>query len=260
MSNIPTYIFVNIKATCGDKIEHQIREFDYEIIELSAIVFDSFGNLYNYIQIFTKPRINHILTETCKQITGIEQDWIEGKNLPYDSSWVSDIKLALEQFISWLNNFNNPIIFSYGNWDLNCMLPNAGGKCWVTIPDYLKVWCNLKLESSLFFNINSMRMNKMLEYLKIVPEERPNRYHYLLNGIKLVTKMIQSGYIPKITSNFNPIFIPNYYNQIFPPMNIDNKDIKEKYKNEEAQNNEIMLGRKTNKRRSRTSNKKKIDY
>ena len=219
------YVFTNIKATCGNEVEYQIRQHNYEIIEISAIVFDSYGNLYDYIQIFIKPRINPILTEICKTITNIKQEWIDGFELPRDSEWYSDIQLGLNRFIEWISNFENPLVFNYGNWDLNYMLPKEAATCWVTIPEYLKCWCNIKLEVSQFFNINSMRLNKIMEYLNIIQEDNTNAYHYILNGIKLVTKMINSGYIPKITSYYNSniiYFPPKLSNLVDNIINEDN--------------------------------------
>ena len=209
-----TNIFINLKATCDDKItKNVINKFENEIIEISAIVFDFSGNIIDSIQIIIRPVINPQLTELCKSISGIRQEWVDGIVLK-GIIWASDIIIGMNIFVDWINKYNNPMLFTYGGWDLEYMIPieikrynlfNYDLHSSISksdIPHYLRKWCDIKIECCRFYNLKSQPLKKVLNQLKITFNYDYDKFDFHQKCINILLKMISNGFQPIFTKDF----------------------------------------------------------
>ena len=102
-----TYVIVDFEATCCDRGTFPREEM--EIIEIGAVVLNGNGPaILDEYQCFIRPVRNNKLTVFCKQLTSISQEMVDSAR-PFQE--------VLKEFRSWVNNFDNPVFCSWGNYD-----------------------------------------------------------------------------------------------------------------------------------------------
>lgn len=163
--NFEYFIVLDLEATCDNQaINPSFRNFfsfDFfipnyisnftkskdpqEIIEFSSILVERKSlQIVDSIQIFVKPVIHPNLTPFCTELTGITQSIINEKGI--------SLKEGLNTFDLWLKKWNlkvskdsqNFIFVSWGNWDLNTMLPSQCKRMHLSISEYFNSWIDVR--------------------------------------------------------------------------------------------------------------------
>lgn len=126
-------VIVDVEKTCDNKPRNEYEQFLDEIIEIGAVKFNlNTLTIEDEFQAFIKPRVqsNKILTDYCKNLTGITQEQIDSAHsfeTEYNrfAKWFGSYKK--NQFASWGNDLksiqldctDNGIECKYlTNWDL----------------------------------------------------------------------------------------------------------------------------------------------
>jgi inhibitor of KinA sporulation pathway (predicted exonuclease) len=100
------YILVDIEATCWITPPRPRNKMP-ELIELAAIAFEE-KEIISIFNIFVKPEINPILSQSCMELTKITQEQV-------DSGFAFTV--AIELFEHWLSSFDSVKILSWGAFD-----------------------------------------------------------------------------------------------------------------------------------------------
>lgn len=159
---IPEYVCVlDFEATC----EKDNKNFENEIIEFPSVLLQNIEGTYYTIsefRYFCKPLKNPILTDFCKNLTGIKQ-W------QVDSGYTFPEVLNLHY--EWLNSYASEdlMIVTCGSWDLNDIFKKEC-KRW-NIKRHPKIYSkfiNIIYEFKRFYLFDyDPGMKKMMEYLNI---------------------------------------------------------------------------------------------
>lgn len=147
---------LDFEATCWkDSMEHEIIEFPTVIIDVTK------RQIIDRMQVFVKPVKNPILSDFCKELTGISQELVDngvtlGQALKLNS-----------QFLSKYHP-KNIMIVTCGNWDLKTMLPKEKNAKNLNIPSSYGKWINIKTEFCSFYKLQKeLGMAEMLEHVKM---------------------------------------------------------------------------------------------
>jgi len=105
-----TYLIIDLEATCWEN--HHNRD-NMEIIEIGAVLVNNDYKIIGEYQTFIKPIKNSKLSEFCKNLTSIKQEYIDSAEI---------FPVALEKFIQWVEikskkNIENIIFCSWGYYD-----------------------------------------------------------------------------------------------------------------------------------------------
>jgi inhibitor of KinA sporulation pathway (predicted exonuclease) len=119
-------ILFDLEATCWEDSEFQKE--NSEIIEIGAVRFDS--RTFDEIDRFTclcLPVKQPKLSDYCINLTGITQDELDSKGLPFSTAWNSFLGWAgsVPQFLAWGQYDYEEIVRSCQQHDL---LPFSGRK------------------------------------------------------------------------------------------------------------------------------------
>jgi inhibitor of KinA sporulation pathway (predicted exonuclease) len=96
-------LVIDLEMTCND--DDSIPPEAMEVIEIGAVVATTSGEVIAQFHSFVKPNINPVLTNFCKQLTGIEQ-----REVDYAPS-LSTAMYALVKFVQ----LQEPLLY-WGSW------------------------------------------------------------------------------------------------------------------------------------------------
>ena len=164
-----TLVIFDLEATCwearGDK--------QSEIIEIGAVrIARNTGTVMDTFTIFVKPRENPILSDFCKELTSIRQEDVD---LGYD------FVPAMYKFNTWLNEYNDEYIMSWGYYDKNQIMregtdKNDDSDSMVELETKLvDKHLNMKNQFAHLFNIRRCGLMKALTKLKLTFEGTHHR-------------------------------------------------------------------------------------
>nr|XP_034583006.1 ERI1 exoribonuclease 3-like [Setaria viridis] len=103
------FVMVDFEATC----EKDVRVYPQEIIEFPAVLVDAAtGDLVFSFRTYVKPRHHPRLTAFCSELTGIQQEQVDGG---------VDLDQALTMHDAWLTVTgvakNRLAVVTWGDWD-----------------------------------------------------------------------------------------------------------------------------------------------
>lgn len=107
------HVIVDLEATCCENNEFQRNKM--EIIEIGAVMLDGNGVQLGTFQSFVRPVYNPVLTDFCKNLTGISQEFVD--HAPLFNSIIDD-------FYRWVYSFDQNIgviLESWGDFDKNIL-------------------------------------------------------------------------------------------------------------------------------------------
>ena len=102
------FLVVDLEATCSDD-RIAVPRNEMEIIEIGAVMIDglTFESLSEF-QSFVRPVRNPVLTDFCRELTGIAQSEVDA------APGYSD---ALSEFVEWLSSYKDCLFCSWGDYD-----------------------------------------------------------------------------------------------------------------------------------------------
>jgi len=103
-------IFVDVEATCW---ERKYKKDLNEIIEIGIVLCSSDKGIISTFQSFVKPTINYKISKFCKELTKIEQKWIN------EAEGFHFVSLQIENWFSEFSSepFSSMAWFSWGELD-----------------------------------------------------------------------------------------------------------------------------------------------
>nr|CAB3482769.1 unnamed protein product [Digitaria exilis] len=137
MREFDHFVVIDFEATC----EKDSRIYPQEIIEFPAVLVDAAtGALLSSFRTYVKPRHHPQLTAFCSELTGIQQEQVDGG---------VDLATALGMHDSWLSSAgaakNRLAVVTWGDWDCKTMLESeCSFKC-LNKPRYFDQWVNLRI-------------------------------------------------------------------------------------------------------------------
>lgn len=134
------FVVIDFEATCdmGTRITPQ------EIIEFPSVLVNGMtGRLEGYFQTYIKPVHHPVLTDFCKELTGIQQSQVAGG---------VSLSEALLMHDCWLEEKGvkntNFAVVTWSDWDCKVMLESECNLKGIRKPSYFNRWINLKLPFS----------------------------------------------------------------------------------------------------------------
>ncbi|KAK2725014.1 ERI1 exoribonuclease 3-like [Artemia franciscana] len=129
------FIVLDFEATCmkDRKIEPQ------EIIEFPMLKIDTKSlQITSEFHRYVKPVHHYILTPFCSELTGITQDIVDREDT------FPKVFKSAKEWIEKETRENSYAIVTFGDWDLNLMLPEQCHLIGEGVPAYFKRWINIK--------------------------------------------------------------------------------------------------------------------
>lgn len=131
------FVVIDFEATCDkDKNPHP-----QEIIEFPSVLVNSFtGQLEACFQTYVKPAYHQLLTDFCKELTGIQQTQVDrgvslSEALLMHDKWLEDKGIKHQNFA----------VVTWSNWDCRVMLDSECRFKGIQKPAYFNKWINLKV-------------------------------------------------------------------------------------------------------------------
>ncbi|XP_019155489.1 PREDICTED: ERI1 exoribonuclease 2-like [Ipomoea nil] len=193
------FVVIDFEATCdkGKKPHPQ------EIIEFPSVIVNSMtGHLESsYFQTYVRPTCNRILSDFCKDLTGIQQTQVDrGVTL-------SEALLMHDEWLEkkGIKNSNFAVV-TWGNWDCRVMLESECRYKKIPKPSYFNRWINLKVAFHEAFGAG-VRSNDLKEAVQHAGLGWQGRAHCGLddakNTARLLALFMRSGIKLSITDYLN---------------------------------------------------------
>ncbi|XP_014679197.1 PREDICTED: ERI1 exoribonuclease 3-like [Priapulus caudatus] len=117
------------------------------------------------------------------QLTGIIQDMIDNE---------PDLEQTLQTFDDWLRKegvgSHNFCFVTYGDWDLNTMLPTQCAYFHISAPAYYNQWINIKQAVS---EVTGVWPKGMMSALQVLNIRHEGRHHSGIDDCKNLARMLQ---------------------------------------------------------------------
>lgn len=163
----PYYVVIDFEATCEEKRSRSGHM--HEIIEFPAVLIDAEAlNIKDTFHEYVKPFKNNILSEYCKELTGISQEQIDAAAL---------FPEVLNRFRMWMDKHRlngQYAIVTDGPWDMGRFLYTQIKVSGLSYPKFAKRWVNIKKIFSNFYDQRKPSLDVMLSKLNFVFEGRPH--------------------------------------------------------------------------------------
>jgi len=146
------YLIIDLEATCWDDNSELDR---MEIIEIGAVLLDEKHHLpKSDFSCFVRPSREPVLSEFCKQLTGIKQSQVDrAKTFPN----------AFAGFLNWTGEADL-IMCSWGDYDRKHLLLECQ-RHGIQVPGWLDRHINLKAEFAAGRGIRQCGMKKALQIM-----------------------------------------------------------------------------------------------
>lgn len=189
MASIPFICVLDFEANT-----EKARDSDLDIIEFPSILLKFNYTTLNYDEIgtfssFVRPKINHILTTFCKDLTAITQLQINSAD---------DFPTVMNRHYEWLRSIiigqgfvlTDVVILTCGEWDLKTALVNECTKYGILPKRVYTSYLNVK---DLFMHImkttKNLGMPRMLAKLKL---QLVGHHHSGFDDSKNIARIVQA--------------------------------------------------------------------
>lgn len=188
------FVVIDFEATC----DKEKNPHPQEIIEFPSVLVNSrTGQLEDCFQIYVRPTHNQMLTDFCKELTGIQQSQVDEGVL---------LNEALLMHDKWLEDkgikHTNFAVVTWSNWDCKVMLESECRFKRIRKPPYFNRWINLKVPFCEVFG--GVRCN-LKEAVELAGLTWQGRAHCGLddakNTARLVSHLMHRGLKLSITSS-----------------------------------------------------------
>ncbi|VAH75437.1 unnamed protein product [Triticum turgidum subsp. durum] len=131
------FVVVDFEATCVK----DARIFPQEIIEFPAVLVDgATGRIESAFRRYVRPKHHPVLTQFCRELTGIRQEDVDGGVDLGEALWMHD---------SWLKaataGGGSLAVVIWGDWDCRTMLESECRFKGIEKPSYFDRWINLRV-------------------------------------------------------------------------------------------------------------------
>lgn len=201
-SYLPDYMFqdfqyfvvIDFEATC----DKERNPHPQEIIEFPSVLVNSrTGQLEDSFQMYVRPTHNQLLSEFCKELTGIHQSQVDKGVL---------LSEALLMHDKWLENKGikntNFAVVTWSDWDCRVMLESECRFKKITKPFYFNQWINLKIPFNEIFGSGRRNLKQAVELAGLTWEGRAHcGLDDAKNTARLLTHLMNLGFKLSITNS-----------------------------------------------------------
>uniref|UniRef100_K3ZUF1 Exonuclease domain-containing protein n=2 Tax=Setaria italica TaxID=4555 RepID=K3ZUF1_SETIT len=201
MREFDYFVVVDFEATC----EKDSRIYPQEIIEFPAVLVDAAtGGLLSSFRTYVKPRHHPVLTAFCSELTGIQQEQVDGG---------VDLATALALHDKWLAAAgvakNRLAIVTWGDWDCRTMLKFECNFKNISKPSYFNQWVNLRIPFETAFGAGRRNLQEAVREAGL---QWDGRLHCGLddarNTARLLVELMRRGVRISITGSLVPPPLP----------------------------------------------------
>lgn len=173
-------VIIDYEATCQENNDHFVQE----IIEFPAVLVEvQQKRIIGMFREFCKPVVNPVLTEFCKQLTGVNQSEV---------ATASEFPVVLEHFEQWLEGWelgtrHRFCVVTDGPWDIRRFLSKQCEISQLPFPKWSRRWINVRKSYGNFYDTGRLNLNNMLENLGLQFDGRP---HCGLDDSKNIARIV----------------------------------------------------------------------
>jgi len=191
------FVVIDFEATC----ERNSKIYPQEIIEFPAVLVDAAtGGLVASFRTYVKPRHHPRLTAFCSELTGIQQEQVDGG---------VDLATALAMHDAWLAaagaSKNRLAVVTWGDWDCRTMLESECNFKGLTKPAYFDRWINLRIPFEAAFGAGRRNLQEAVREAGL---QWSGRLHCglddALNTACLLAELMRRGVPISITGSLVP--------------------------------------------------------
>ncbi|CAN6210089.1 unnamed protein product [Urochloa humidicola] len=201
MREFDYYVVIDFEATCLK----DSRIYPQEIIEFPAVLIDAAtGDLISSFRTYVKPRHHPVLTAFCKELTGIQQEQVDGgvelsKALAMHDAWLAAAGVAK----------NRLAVVTWGDWDCKTMLDFECMFKGIAKPAYFDQWVNLRVPFEAAFRAGRRNLQEAVREAGL---QWDGRLHCGLddarNTARLLVEVMRRGVPISITGSLVPAHLP----------------------------------------------------
>ncbi|KQK16243.1 ERI1 exoribonuclease 2 [Brachypodium distachyon] len=136
-------VVIDFEATC----KKDARIYPQEIIEFPSVLVDgATGRLESAFRRYVRPRHHPVLTQFCRDLTGIQQADVDGgvdlaEALRLHDAWLE----AAMAGRPWAKKCGSFAVLTWGDWDCRTMLESECRFKGIAKPPYFDRWINLRV-------------------------------------------------------------------------------------------------------------------
>lgn len=198
------FVVVDFEATC----EKDTLIYPQEIIEFPSVLVDAAtGRLDSAFRRYVRPRHHPVLTDFCRELTGIRQEDVDAG---------VDLGEALRAHDAWLQAATGGkkggsfAVVTWGDWDCRTMLESECSFKDLAKPAYFDRWINLRVPFEAAFGGGGR--TALQEAVRAAGLEWEGRLHCGLddarNTARLLAELMRCGVKLGITSSLAPPELP----------------------------------------------------
>ncbi|XP_057954321.1 uncharacterized protein LOC131148558 [Malania oleifera] len=188
------FVVIDFEATC----DKEKNPHPQEIIEFPSVIVNSVtGQLEDSFQIYVRPTCNQLLSDFCKELTGIQQIQVDKGVL---------LSEALLMHDKWLEEkgikHTNFAVVTWSNWDCRVMLESECRYKKIRKPPYFNRWINLKVPFHEVFGGVRCNLKEAVQLAGLVWEGRAHcGLDDAKNTARLLTHIMHRGFRFSITNS-----------------------------------------------------------
>ncbi|GFY93502.1 hypothetical protein Acr_08g0018980 [Actinidia rufa] len=188
------FVVIDFEATC-DKGKNPHPQ---EIIEFPSVIVSSVtGQLEACFQTYVRPTCNQLLSDFCKDLTGIQQVQVDrgvtlGEALLRHDKWLEK---------KGIKNTNFAVV-TWSNWDCRVMLESECRYKKIRKPPYFNRWINLKVPFHDIFGSVRCNLKEAVQMAGLVWQGRPHcGLDDAKNTARLLALLMRKGFKFSITDS-----------------------------------------------------------
>jgi ERI1 exoribonuclease 2 len=196
------FVVIDFEATC----DKERNPHPQEIIEFPSVIVSSVtGQLEACFQTYVRPTCNHLLSDFCKNLTGIQQIQVDrGVTLSE----------ALLRHDKWLEKKGikhaNFVVVTWSNWDCRVMLESECRFKKIRKPPYFNRWINLKVPFQEVFGGRRCNLKEAVEMSGLAWQGRAHcGLDDAKNTARLLALIMHRGFKFSITNSLTWQQIPD---------------------------------------------------
>ncbi|KAE8787853.1 hypothetical protein D1007_38174 [Hordeum vulgare] len=198
------FVVVDFEATCLK----DARIFPQEIIEFPAVLVDgATGCIESAFRRYVRPKHHPVLTQFCRELTGIRQEDVDGGVDLGEALWLHDAWLKAATAGAGNRRSGRLAVVTWGDWDCRTMLEFECRFKGIEKPSYFDQWINLRVPFQVALG-GGGRVN-LQEAVRAAGLDWEGRLHCglddALNTARLLAEIMRRGVKMTITGSLAPL-------------------------------------------------------
>lgn len=188
------FVVIDFEATC----DKEKNPHPQEIIEFPSVIVSSItGQLEACFQTYVRPTCNQVLSDFCKDLTGIQQIQVD-RGVPLTEALLSHDKWLEEKGIK---NTNFAVV-TWSNWDCRVMLESECRYKKIRKPPYFNRWINLRVPFHEIFGGGRCNLKQAVEKAGLTWQGRAHcGLDDATNTARLLALIMHKGFKFSITNS-----------------------------------------------------------